>query len=123
MKKAINLPGRSAGLPFSDAIEVGNTLYLSGRIGFKPGTLEVPEDAGEEARNLLDGVRQVLEHAGWTMNDLVQVVIYTPDVSLFDSFNRVYRSYFGNDLPTRAFLGSGPLLFGARFELVATAAR
>jgi 2-iminobutanoate/2-iminopropanoate deaminase len=57
------------------------------------------------------------------MSDLVQVQIFTPDVSLFDTFNRVYRTYFEGDLPARAFLGSGPLLFGARFEIVAVAAR
>jgi 2-iminobutanoate/2-iminopropanoate deaminase len=46
------------------------------------------------------------------MNDLVQVQIYTPDVSLFDKFNRVYVTYFAGDLPARAFLGSGKLLLG-----------
>lgn len=123
MKTAINLPNHPAELPFSDAVQVGNMLYLSGRIGFKPGMLTVPEDPSEEARNLLDGIRQVLEHAGWRMDDLVQVQIFTPDVSLFDTFNKVYRTYFEGDLPARAFLGSGPLLFGARFEIVAVAAR
>jgi 2-iminobutanoate/2-iminopropanoate deaminase len=123
MKTAINLPNRPAGMPFSDAVQVGNMLYLSGRIGFKPGTMTPPEDPSEEARYLLDGVRLVLEHAGWKMSDLVQVQIFTPDVSLFDTFNRVYRTYFEGDLPARAFLGSGPLLFGARFEIVAAAAR
>jgi 2-iminobutanoate/2-iminopropanoate deaminase len=123
MKTAINLPNRPAGMPFSDAVQVGNTLYVSGRIGFTPGTMTVPEDPSEEARYLMDGLRKVLEYAGWTMNDIVQVQIYTPDVSLFDTFNRVYVTYFEGDLPARAFLGSGKLLLGARFELVAVAAR
>jgi 2-iminobutanoate/2-iminopropanoate deaminase len=123
MKTAINLPNRPAGMPFSDAIQVGNTLYLSGRIGFKPGTLTVPEDPSEEIRYLLDGTRELLEHADMGMDDLVQVQIFTPDVSLFDTFNRVYRTYFKHDLPARAFLGSGPLLLGARFEMVCVAAK
>jgi enamine deaminase RidA (YjgF/YER057c/UK114 family) len=72
---------------------------------------------------LLDGLRQVLAAAEMTMDDLVHVQIYTPDVSLFDSFNAIYRTYFTGDLPARAFIGSGPLLFGARFELVAVARR
>ncbi len=123
MKSTINLPGRRNKLPFSDAVRVGDTVYLSGRIGFKPGTLELPADPSEEAKYLLDGVREVLEQAGLVMDDLVQVQIYTPDVSLFDTFNKVYVTYFEEELPARAFLGSGPLLFGARFELVAVAAK
>lgn len=123
MKEAINLPNRRKGLPFSDAVQVGNTLYLSGRIGFKPGTMTVPEDPSEEARNLLDGFKQVLEAANMVMDDLVYVQIFTPDVSLFETFNRVYTTYFEEELPARAFLGSGPLLFGARFEMIAVAAR
>ncbi len=97
------------------------TLYLSGRIGFVPGTTTVPADPKEEARLLLEGFRDVLAKAGMTMEDLVYVQIYTPDVSLFDLFNGVYRSFFSGDLPARAFLGSGPLLFGARFEMIAIA--
>lgn len=123
MKTTINLPDRPAGMPFSDAVKAGNTLYLSGRIGFVPGTLTIPKDPSEEARYLLDGIREVLEHAGMLMDDLVQVQIFTPDVSLFDTFNRVYTTYFDEEMPARAFLGSGPLLFGARFEVIAVAAK
>jgi reactive intermediate/imine deaminase len=120
-KRFINLPGRRADLPFSDAVRLGETLYISGRIGFRPGTTEVPQDPSEEARSLLDGIRSVLEAAGMTMNDLVYVQIFCSDVSLFETFNAVYRRYFTGGLPARAFLGSGPLLFGARFEMMAIA--
>ncbi len=123
MKSTFNAPGRTHEYPFSDAVQAGNTLYLSGQIGFKPGTLEVPEDPADEVRYLLDGLRKLLEHGGWSMDDLVQVQVFTPDVSLFDVFNREYRKYFKSGFPARAFLGSGPLLMGARFELVAVAAR
>lgn len=122
MKKIISLSPNSQ-LPFSDAVLIDGTLYLSGRIGFVPGTRVVPQDTAEEVRHLLDGLRQVLAAAEMTMGDLVHVQIYTPDVSLFDSFNAIYRTYFTGDLPARAFIGSGPLLFGARFELVAVARR
>ncbi|ABF43315.1 Endoribonuclease L-PSP [Candidatus Koribacter versatilis Ellin345] len=123
MKSTINLPSRRNNLPFSDAVRVGETVYLSGRIGFKPGTTEIPADAGEEAKYLLDGIREVLEQAGMVMDDLAYVQIFTPDVSLFDTFNKVYATYFEEEFPARAFLGSGPLLFGARFELIAIAAK
>lgn len=123
MKTAFNLPNRPAGLPFSDAVQVGNMLYISGRIGFKPGTMTLPEDPSEEARHLLEGIQQVLEQAGMLMDDLVHVLIFSPDVSLFDTFNRVYTTFFEEALPARAFIGSGPLLFGARFEITAVAAK
>lgn len=121
MREIINLPGRPEGFPFNDGILVDGTLYLSGRIGFLPGTLTVPADAAEEAKYLLDGLRDVLALAKMTMTDLVQVQIFTPDIKLFDTFNAVYRTYFSGEFPTRAFIGSGPLLMGARFELVAVA--
>ena len=51
------------------------------------------------------------------VDDLVSVQVFCSDVSHYDSFNRVYRTYFTKEFPARAFLGSGPLLFGARFEV------
>ena len=125
MVEHINLEKRRTGLPFSDAVRVKGqeTVYLSGRIGFLPGTTEVPADPAEEARYLLEGVSAVLKQAGMVMDDLVYVQIFTPDVKLFNTFNAVYVTYFKEKFPARAFLGSGPLLFGARFELVAVAAR
>jgi enamine deaminase RidA (YjgF/YER057c/UK114 family) len=122
-RRFINLPNRRGNLPFSDAVLVGDALYIAGRIGFRPGTTQVPDDPAEEARYMLDGLRSVLTEAGMEMSDLVYVQIFCPDVSLFDAFNTVYRQYFSGDLPARAFIGSGPLLFGARFEIIGTAVR
>src|SRR6185312_7144569 len=63
------------------------------------------------------GVKRTLESAGLTMDDLLSVQIFCSDVSLFEAFNAVYRTYFKNEFPVRAFLGSGKLLFDARFEV------
>ena len=122
-KRYINLRNRRGNLPFSDAVKVGETLYISGRIGFRPGTTQVPDDPAEEARYMLDGVRAVLTEGAMEMSDLVYVQIFCSDVALFDTFNAVYRQYFSGDLPARAFLGSGPLLFGARYEIIGMAVR
>jgi 2-iminobutanoate/2-iminopropanoate deaminase len=120
-RKAINLPNRRPNLPFSDAVMVGDTLYLSGRIGLDPKTNLPPADIEQEAKLLLDGFKAVLAEAGMTMDDLVSVQVFCPDVSLFDRWNAVYKTYFKGDLPARAFLGSGPLLFGAHFEMMGIA--
>ena len=109
--------------PFSDGVLVGNTLYLSGRIGLDATGKRVPDEVEAEARNLMDGIRMVLEKAGMMMEDLVYVQVFCPDVSLWERFNRVYSSYFNDKLPARAFIGSGRLLFNARFEVQAIAVR
>lgn len=108
--------------PFSDAVQVGETLYLSGKIGLD-AERRVPADAASEARNVLDDVRRTLTAAGMTMDDLVSVQVFCSDVEHYAAFNEVYRTYFKRELPARAFVGSGKLLFGARFEVQAVAAR
>lgn len=115
----IRLPGTiKADLPFSDAVWAGNTLYLSGHIGLDPQTHRPPARASDEARLVLDALKKTLEAAGLAMSDLVSLQIFCSDVSLFNEFNAVYRTYFKNDeYPARAFLGSGKLLFDARFEV------
>ena len=104
-------------LPFSDAVLTGNTLYISGKGGVIPGTRTVPDDPQEEARLLMEDFKATLARADMTMDDLVSVTIYCPDLSLYADFNAVYRQYFVGDFPPRAFVGSGPLLFGLRFEM------
>ena len=104
-------------LPFSDAVWHGNTLYLCGHIALDPKTGRPPASADEEARLVMDGVKRTLESAGLTMDDLLSVQIFCSDVSLFETFNVVYRTYFKSEFPARAFLGSGKLLFDARFEV------
>jgi len=120
-RRAVNLPGRSVEAPFSDAILAGDTLYLSGRLGLENGQL--PADPQQEARNVLDQIQAVLEQAGMTMDDLVSVQVFCSDVAYFGDFNAVYTSYFSGAPPARAFVGSGALLRGARFEVAGIAVR
>jgi len=122
-RRVINLPGRPAGLPFSDAVLVGDTLYLAGRIGIDPVTGRAPVDVDAEIKLLLDGVEAVLTEAGMHMDELVSVQIFSPDLSLWERFNAAYIKRFSLGLPARAFIGSGPLLLGGRFELIGIAAR
>ena len=108
--------------PFSGAVRVGDTLYISGQIGLGPDR-KPPKDVAAEARLVMDAMKKQLVDAGMTMDDLVSVQIYCSDVRHYDAFNAVYRTYFGKEFPARAFLGSGALLFGARFELVGIAVK
>lgn len=116
-RRYINLPNRPAGLPFSDAVLVGDTLYLSGRIGIDPATGQAPASIDAELELLFDGFQAVLREAGMEMDDLVWVQIYSPDISLWEPFNVAYVKRFQRELPARAFLGSGTLLLKGRFEM------
>jgi 2-iminobutanoate/2-iminopropanoate deaminase len=122
-RRHINLPNRPAGLPFSDAVLVDNTLYISGRIGLDPATGLAPESVDAELELLFDGFQSVLREAGMTMDDLVWVQIYSPDVSLWQKFNTAYVKFFSQELPARAFLGSGKLLLNGRFEMLGVAVK
>jgi 2-iminobutanoate/2-iminopropanoate deaminase len=122
-KRHINLPNRNVNAPFSDAVLVGDTLYIAGRIGLDSKTGKVPAEVEQEARNVLDGFKAVLAQADMTMDDLVTVQVFCSDVSLFEKWNGVYRSYFKKDFPARAFIGSGKLLFDAHFEMQGTAVK
>jgi 2-iminobutanoate/2-iminopropanoate deaminase len=122
-RRAIKLPTANPQLPFSDGILVGNTLYLSGKLGIDSKTGKPPEDSEQEARLMLDGIKATLTAAGMSMDDLVTVTVYCPDLTLYDKFNAIYRTYFTKDFPARAFIGSGPLLRGARFEMQAVAVK
>ena len=121
--RAINLPGRTTAAPFSDAVLAGDTLYVAGRLGLDPDTGRPPATAEQEARNVLNGIQAVLAEADMTMSDLVTVQVFCADVGLYGAFNSVYREYFDDAPPARAFLGSGTLLFGARFEVTGIAVR
>lgn len=112
----------STGGPFSGAVLIGETLYLSGTLGLEANQ-KVPDSAEAEARNVLDAVQKTLSQAGLTMDDLAYVQVFCSDVAHYDVFNKVYRTYFKQEFPSRAFIGSGTLLFGARFEVQGIAVR
>jgi enamine deaminase RidA (YjgF/YER057c/UK114 family) len=99
--------------PFSGSVKVRDTLYISGQIGLGP----------DRTPPVLESVKNQLVKAGMTMDDLVSVQVFCSDVKHYDAFNAVYRTYFTKEFPARAFLGSGTLLFGARFEVMGVAVK
>jgi reactive intermediate/imine deaminase len=121
-RKVFNAPSKTVDAPFSDGILVGNTLYLAGRIGLDPKTGKPPAEVEDEIKLMLDSLKGTLTQAGMTMDDLVYVQIACTDLSLFDKFNPIYKSYFTTkDYPAREFIGAGSLLRGGHFELQAIA--
>lgn len=109
-------------LPFSSAVLVGDTLYIAGTTGVDPAN-KTPLTAEQEARLVMNQVKQVVQQAGMTMDDIVSMQVFCTDLANYDTFNRVYASYFHGDYPARAFIGASNLLFGARYEVMGIAVR
>ena len=109
--------------PFSNAVMVDGTFYVAGHLGLDPATGKAGSDAETEARLVMDAVKQTLETGGLTMNDLVSVTVYCTDLDLYDKFNAVYRGYFHEHYPARAFIGVAKLVRGAHFEIAGIAVK
>jgi 2-iminobutanoate/2-iminopropanoate deaminase len=115
--------GSLAGLPFSNAVLVGNTLYVAGHIGVDDASGQAPADLDREIQLLLDQFRATLAQAGMKMDNLVSANVYCTDLSLYDKFNTSYRKQFSKDFPARAFVGVASLLRGAHFEMEGVAVK
>ena len=110
-------------LPFSDGVLVGNTLYIAGHIGLDAKTGMPPASAEDEARLVMDGIKQTVELAGLSMEDVVSVQVFCTDLKLYDTFNGVYKTYFHGDYPARAFVGAASLMRGGRYEVTGIAVK
>jgi enamine deaminase RidA (YjgF/YER057c/UK114 family) len=122
-RQRLNLPGRSDTRPYSHAVLAGDTLYVAGGIGIDPETGAPPAGIEDEIRLVMDGMKSKLALAGMTMDDLVTVQVFCPDLALYGQFNEVYATYFSDGYPARAFIGSGPLLNGGHFEVTGIAVK
>lgn len=119
----LQLPGmESSGLPFSSAVRIDNTLYLSGMIGLEPGTLRVVEGGIEaEARQIMEDMTTTLKTFGSSMDRVVKCTVFLADEADRDGFNDVYMSYFDN-LPARSGVTVKGLALGAKAEVECIAA-
>ena len=103
MKKIIQIPGAPAPIgPYSQAILINNTLYVSGQIPLNPmsGTLEV-EDVENATHRVLKNIKSLVEEAGMTLSNVVKCSIFLKNMDDFSVVNSVYGSYFGDNPPAR----------------------
>ena len=114
----------SLDLPFSEAVRVGDTLYLSGMVGVVPGKLElVPGGFEAEARQTLTNIQTMLETHGFSKNDVVKCTVMLADISEWPAFNEIYASFFEEPFPARSAFGANGLALGARLEVECLARR
>jgi reactive intermediate/imine deaminase len=120
----LDAPGAVArDLPFSEAVRVGHTIYLSGQLGVKPGTLElVPGGIKAETRQTLENIRTTLERHGSAIGDVVKCTAFLADMNEWADMNVVYREFFPDRRPARSAMGVNGLAFDARIELECIAA-
>ena len=112
-----------ADLPFSEAVRVGDVVFLSGMVGVRPGTLElVPGGMAAEARQTMENIAAVLEANGYALRDLVKCTVMLEDIGEWGAFNEVYQSFFTAPYPARSALGADGLALGARVEVECIAA-
>jgi len=113
----LNMPGMPDGLPFSSAVRVGNTLYLSGKLGNTPGTLDLAQGGiTGETRQTMDNISSVLQEFGSSMDDVVKCTVFLADMTEWSAMNEVYKTYFKNP-PARSALGANGLALNARVEI------
>ncbi len=106
------------GMPFSEAVQVGNLLIVSGQIGNVPGKLELVQGGIEaESRQVLENIRGILERHGASLKDVVKCTIFLADIGEWGAFNAVYREVFAPPYPARSALASSGLVLGARTEV------
>lgn len=120
--RAVNLPGASQNLPFSDGIVAGNTLYVAGQQGTgDDGKLK--EGIDDQTEATLEHIRQIVTKAGFKMKDVVTVSVYLSDISDFAAMNKVYVKFFPDPKPARTTIQAGALVNGAKVEISVIAAK
>ena len=121
-RKAINLsPAR--GLPFSDAIVAGNTLYIAGQEGTDDSDKLVTGGIGPETKAVLANIEKVAKAAGFEVKDIVSVTVYLADIHEFGDMNSVYKAFMPDPKPARATIQAAALVNNARVEISAIAVK
>lgn len=110
--------------PYSQAIQVGDMLFLAGQVGLDPTTRTLVEGGIEaQTHRAMDNLKAVLEEAGFTMADVVQAQVFLADLNDYAAMNEVYGSYFATMPPGRAAVQVARLPLDARVEIMMTAVK
>jgi reactive intermediate/imine deaminase len=114
--------GAMANLPFSEAVRVGDMLYISGAIGVKPGTMQLVEGGiAAETRQTMENIKAVVERHGSDMDSVVKCLVMLADMKEWGQMNEVYITFFPKNKPARSAFGTSGLALNARVEIECTA--
>jgi reactive intermediate/imine deaminase len=110
--------GTNPDWPFSDAVRLGDTLYLSGKLGTIPGTATLVEGGIQpETRQTLENIKASLERHGSSMDRVVKCTVFLADIDEWAAMNEVYKTYFPENRPARSALGASGLALDGRVEI------
>lgn len=124
MKKVIASPNAPKAVgPYSQAIELNGTLFVSGQLPINPATGTMPETVEEQTRQSLTNIRAILEEGGYTMDDIVKTTVLLNDISNFGAMNAVYAEFFPDMKPARTCYQVAALPMGAKVEIEAIAGK
>ena len=105
-------------LPFSEAVRVNNTLYLSGQVGNVPGQMKLVEGSiVEETRQTLENIKSTLQRYGADMDDVVKCTVFLADMAEWPRMNEVYKTFFSSHYPARSAVAGSGLALNARVEI------
>ncbi len=110
------VPGNTS-LPFSEAVRVGDMLYLSGQLGTDSTGRLVPGGIGPETRQALQNIADVLGRHGSSLDQVVKCTVMLADITEWAAMNQVYLTFFRSQRPARSAFGTSGLALGARLEL------
>ena len=118
MKRIISSPlAPKAVGPYSQAVEVGGTLYISGQLPIDPATGKMAEGIEAQTARSLDNIRAILEEAGYTLDDVVKSTVLLANIGDFAAMNGVYAKYYTKDMPARVCYEVANLPMGALVEI------
>ena len=121
-RKQVLVPGSGAA-PLSAVVRVGDLVFVSGQLGFPPGTRDLVQGGiGPETRVTLEGVAANLAKVGLTMDDVVKCTVFLADIADFAAMNEVYAKAFPKDPPARTTVAVAGLFKSARTEIECIAA-
>ena len=119
-KEVIAVPNAPK-LPFSPAIRAGDYIFVSGQVGFIDTGGEEVKGIEAQTRQCMENIKQVLEAAGSSLNDVVKVTIFLGHADHFTQMNEVYQSYFRKDYPARSTVMTGLVVPSMLVEIECTA--
>lgn len=123
MKRIIASPAAPAAVgPYSQAVEVGGTLYISGQLPIDGATGTMPDGIEAQTRQSLTNIGHILREAGYGYNDIVKTTVLLQRMSDFAAMNKVYAEFFPADKPARVCFEVAALPKGALVEIDAVAA-
>ena len=114
----ISEQAKTLNLPFSEAVRVGDMLYLSGQLGILPGTTELaPGGIEGEARQAMENIRDILERNDSSMDRIVKCTVMIADIAEWPKFNEVYVTFFPGPKPARSAFAAAGLALNGRVEV------